>query len=90
MISFGLRKREEKHVFEAGDSLRVSARHVVRLAHRPLLARGALDRDGGVAEGDFVVDTLLVSGLGRSGVFHWRLPCVGLALGVCRRSQMPG
>ena len=54
----------------ATDSLCVSARHVFRLADRSLLAYGTLDRDGGVAEGGFVIYALLVLRLGRYGVLH--------------------
>ena len=66
----------------------ISAGHVFRLADRSVLAYGTLYRDGGVAEGDFVVDSLLMtSSLGRSNVFHHRLHLVGFTFGVCWRGS---
>ena len=56
------------------DSLSIPARHVPRLADRSLPTRGTLDRDGGVAKGDPVIDItflLLLAPL-RLGVFHRR------------------
>ncbi len=78
MISFGFPTRRPFRV----DSQCVSARHVFRLANRSLLARGALDRDGRVAKGGFVIDALLVLRLERSGVFHCVHRPIGRVFGV--------
>ena len=66
---------ERIHI-EKSDSQCVSARHVPRPAERSVLACGTLDWDGGVAEGDLVIDSRMMSSLGRSDVFHCGLDVV--------------
>ncbi len=77
-ISFGFSTRRPCRV----DSQCISAGHVFRLANRSLLACGALDRDGRVAKGGFVIDALLVLRLEKSGVFHCVHHPVGRVFGV--------
>ena len=70
------------------DPLRVSASYAFDLAHTSLVARGTLDRDGGLAKGDFVGDLLLLLLLVFGGclgdVVHCGLHC------VCRLGGLRG